>query len=360
VKKIFIAFTGPKIDQQEICRIEDGFECWNLRKFAFDEFAERIKSVIPPVNKNVLRNYRKDRDDDDFFGITESAFKKCSWGLLLTVVLKEDVLRTYGNGYPEILFLLNLYSAKFLYPVFHVTNLGIERSKHGKESSYGRDQAEIFKSIDFVRFFNRLLPQSIYGEFRRDRCERCDEEDWRLFVASLFFSELKKYDNSKDGLTWPREPADMATILESLFTAGDSTSEEIGYRLRKRMAVLIGFKFPSIENDIKELYKMRSNFIHGELFAQLCKGHKKRKNNAFPFSPPDFKLLYRQKEFVRLALLAYLNLAFAIKSGDFGRGVKPIDVLEKAIIDLELRQKVVSLTEEVFSLLPSDQITRAR
>ncbi len=63
-----------------------------------------------------------------------------------------------------------------------------------------------------------------------------------------------------------RESADMATILEALFTAGTGENTEIGYKLRKRVAAMLAFQFPSIEKEIKDLYKQRSAFVHGSFF----------------------------------------------------------------------------------------------
>lgn len=355
-KKIFIAFTGPKIKQRDIFRFEKGFECWNLDKFNLDNFIEKIKSVIPPVNKNVLRNYKKDVDDGDLFGVTEAMFKKCSWGLLLP----DKVPAALINGYAEIIFLLNLYSPNFLYPVFHVTDFGITRLRHSKDSLiyfHGQNQSKIFKSKKFVKLFKKLIPQSVYGTWQRDRCENWNKEDWRLFVASLLFSELKDYENSKEIITWQREAAEMITLWESLFTADDSTTEEIGYRLRKRIAALISFKFPDIEKDIKKLYRERSKFVHGSFFAEVGK-EARNKNSVSALPLPDFNFLYKHKEYVRFALLAYLNLALAIKAGKFEKLKGPIDILETSIIDLKLREKMVSLTKEVFSFLPIGQFKK--
>jgi len=352
-KKIFIAFTGQKIKQQKVFSIESGFECWNLEKFSIDEFVDKIKMVIPPINNNVLRNYKKDSDDKDIFGITEAEFKKCSWGLLLP----DNVPAALTDGYSEILFLLNLYAPNFLYPVFHATDFGLTKFSHKKNSLiyfHHQNQSKIFKSKKFVKFFKKLLPQSVYGTWQRDRCEKWDKEDWRLFVASLLYSELKDYENEKQSITWQREAADMMTILESLFTADDSTTEEIGYRLRKRIATLIGFKFSDLEKDIKTLYRERSKFVHGSFFAEVGKEAKKKDSvSALPL--PDFNFLYKHKEYVRFALLAYLNLSLSIKSKNFNEFKRSIDVLEAAVIDLKLRKKVIFLTKELFRLLPTNQ-----
>jgi len=255
------------------------------------------------------------------------------------------------------MFLLNLYSPNFLYPVFHATGFGIMRFRHGKDPFiyfHGQNQSKIFKGKKFVGFFKKLLPQSVYGTWQRDRCENWSKEDWRLFVASLLFSELKDYENSKESITWQREAADMMTILESLFTADDNTTEEIGYRLRKRIATLISFRFPDIEKDVKKLYRERSKFVHGSFFAEVGKEAKKKDSvSALPL--PDFHFLYKHKEYVRFALLAYFNLALAIKSRKFKGFQRTIDILEAAIIDLKLRKKVISLTKEVLNFLPASQ-----
>ena len=60
-KTIFLAFRGKSIEQDEkILEIQDGYECWDLKKFTLDQFIEEIKIKIPPVNSIVLRNYRSE------------------------------------------------------------------------------------------------------------------------------------------------------------------------------------------------------------------------------------------------------------------------------------------------------------
>lgn len=80
---------------------------------------------------------------------------------------------------------------------------------------------------------------------------------------------------------------------------------ENGYRLRKRLAVLLSHRLPSIEEDIKNLYAQRSAFVHGSFFRQFYKEIKV--GNALAELPqPPFNFLYQQKEHVRTALIAYL------------------------------------------------------
>ena len=357
-KKIFIAFTGPEIKQRnKIYRIADGYECWNLSKISIDDFIVSVKQKIPPKNNNVLGNYKLDSQDKrNLFGVTEDEYKKCSWGLLLP----DNVPGSLINSYAEILFLLNLYSSHFLYPTFYVSDLGIQQIIHKKSQMLyfqAQNQANIFKRKKFVTYFEKLLSQSVYGVWQRDRCKKWDKEEWRLFVASLLFQELKDYEFEKEAITWQREAADMITILECLFTAEDSINEEIGYRLRKRLAALIEFRFKDIEKDIKQLNRERSKFVHGAFFVNV--GKEAKKDNSVSALPlPNFEFLYMHKEYVRYSLVAYLNLAMQLKQskiiGTNSEIKRPLDLLEKSIIDLNLRNQISRQTKELFSLLPQE------
>jgi hypothetical protein len=350
-KKILLAFAGQPIEQSgTVFEIQDGYECWDLKKISFDDFVDLLKEKIPPLNDNVLRNYKLIEDSRDMYGISEEQYNKCSWALLIPENLDDEI----SSGYAEIIFLLNLYSPAFLYPLFCASDFGIERHSHGKAIltfSHYQNQSGILKTKNFVSFFRTLLPQSKYGTWQLDRIQKWNKEDWRLFVASLLFDGLKKYDNSKNSFGWQRESADMAAILESLFTAGDNQNEEIGYRLRKRIAVLLSWKFPTIEDEIKELYNQRSSFVHGSFFARIAKDSRHSYNNL-PIA--DFELLYRQRNYVRLALVAYLYLAQQIiqKPAEYKQNKIVIKVLEKAIIDVELREKLLKEVRELFSLMP--------
>lgn len=95
----------------------------------------------------------------------------------------------------------------------------------------------------------------------------------------------------------------MATLLETLFTAGDQQSEEIGYRLRKRVSVLMSWKFPEIESDLKGLYSDRSEFVHGGFYKKIIK--KMKKNERDPDTVPnieEFEDLLTEKYKVRMKI----------------------------------------------------------
>ena len=351
-KMIFLAFGGQPIQQRNrIAKIADGYECWNLKSFTLFEYVAALRLSIAPINNNVLTNYRLEEESQEIYGITDKQYAQCSWGLLIPDIV-EDVI---GSGYVETISLINLYSPHFLYPIFYASDFGISRVPYDWPSSYRpllpwQDQAKSFKNKAFVLFFKTLLPTSGYGAWQRYRCQNWKDEDWRLFTAMLLFSGLQSYDRGKSPFTWQRESADMATILEALFTAGDSRNEEVGYRLRKRIAVLIGFRFPEIEKKVKQLYESRSAFVHGSFFRRAGKQSRARDGNL-PL--PDFNLLYQHRQYVRCALVAYLNLARV-------KGIEPalapsdsvMSILEQAILDVDLRKKLTRETQRIFRLMP--------
>jgi hypothetical protein len=346
---IFLAFAGLDAAQNEdVFHIADGYECWNLRKFGLDDFIEALKKKIPPVNDNVLRYY-KAKSEPENIGVTDELFEKCSWGLLVPDSLEDAA----GNSYSETVFLMNLYSPTFLYPLFYASDFGMRPAidKLAMFFPSYQNQSLIFKTKEFVKFFKIMLSQSQYGTWASERAQRWNKEDWRLFVAGMLYSGLRDYDSGKNSFGWQRESADMATILESLFTAGDSQSEEIGYRLRKRIGALLSHRFASIEDDVKKLYSERSAFVHGSFFAQIAKDSK-RAYSGLP--SPDFGSLYQQKEYVRWALVAYMHLAevIRIQPESYGGLGTVIGMLEKAILDTELRKIAIQDVEEVLSLLP--------
>lgn len=87
---MFFAFTGDAIRQNgKVFEIQDGFECWNLKKIALNEFVDILKKKIPPVNDNVIHNYKIEEGDSNPFGITEKQYQNCSWGLLIPETLEE-------------------------------------------------------------------------------------------------------------------------------------------------------------------------------------------------------------------------------------------------------------------------------
>lgn len=114
--------------------------------------------------------------------------------------------------------------------------------------------------------------------------------------------------------------------------------------------MLVAFRQPGVEKEIKTLYKERSSFVHGSYFQALSKKFKiEDRIGRLPL--PPFSDLYRQKECVRQALVAYLYLHKIRCLTDEFKGFRTvIDILEEAIINLEVRDKVRRHVELILSL----------
>jgi hypothetical protein len=351
-KEILLAFTGPKIAQDTVVRrIANGYECWNFNRLGREEFISAAQKRIPPLNCNVLDNYGTEKAANSPFGLDDRSYEICSWGLLLPDIVPNSL----GYSVGDILFLLNLYSPRFLRPIFFLSDFGIQRPELDEDYRlffHDQNQAERFCRLEFVTFYRTLIEEAVYGTWQADRMAKWDGEDWRVFVASLLFAELRKGEHSKQVFTWQREAANMATILEALFTAKEKDTAEVGYRLRKRMAVLLSSWFPQIERSVKELYTQRSSFVHGTFFQDAKKQIKVKDGMARLPSPP-FAFLYQRKEEIRYALAVYLHLNRLRKNGAPGfKGYRSVlEILEKSIIDLDMRARVHSSAEEIVRLL---------
>lgn len=349
MKYIFIGFYGwdnpPMKQEEKVCKIDDDFECWNLRKFSAQEFIDEIKIKIPPINDNVLINYLN--NGSEINGINEEDYKRGLWGLLLP---NDNNLTEV-----EVVSLLSLFSPKFMEPAFYVTNMGI--IKFGKIRQVDIEPNdyqgyELFKTPEFVKFYNTMISQMKYFIWKRDVVLSWDDEDWRLFMATNFYNGLREYQKGKTAYTWQRESADMATLLETLFTAGDSQNEEIGYRLRKRASALIGWKINDIEKEIKELYQDRCDFVHGSYYKKIIKGMKSNKDdNAMP-PFPNFDKLYKSKEVIRIILVSYLYLSHVLRGREEFNKYSVQGILEESIINTDLREKIIEVIKPVVNLLP--------
>lgn|GEM_PF-1035817 len=354
-RTILIGFLGPDIKQDEkVFDIGQGYECWNLKKFTLDEFIDALKEKIPPINDNVLRNYKLTEKSIDIWGITEEDFSKCSWALFIPDCISDAVT----EGYSEALFLLNLFSPSFLYPFFYVEDMGITRPTINRRGSWmytsswhEQNQAHLFKTDNFVNFFKTLIEESGYGSWMLYRAQQWEKEDWRLFVACRFFSNLKDYDDGRDPFEWQRESAEMGATLESLFTSGDNTKDEIVYRLTKRISAIMSGIFPDIEKDIKDLYKQRSAFVHGDFFNQIAKESQHSFNNIPSI---DFDVLMKQREYVRWALTIYLFLFKKLKTepGNYPPVKNVLQLIEGSIIDTSLREKLLQDIDFIVQVLP--------
>lgn len=90
----------------------------------------------------------------------------------------------------------------------------------------------------------------------------------------------------------PRDSlVDLVISLESLYLKGES--QELGYKLRMRMTILLaeGFeKRKEIVDNVKKVYNLRGQIVHGE-------------NNPVI----DYKFLFKIREYVRKSLIIFLK-----------------------------------------------------
>lgn len=353
---IFIAFYGwedHKIKLAKYKKIGDKFEIWNLQKFKLEEFVENIKNKIPPVNQNVINNYLSEEKLENDYGIKEETFKKTLWGILCPV---KDKYYFDHSEFVKITFLLDLYLNNNLYPAFFVSHMGITKINKFKMIEVLPNDLQKYKLINknFITFYKEFIDTTKYIIWNRDEILKWNEEDWRLYIATNFYNDLKKY-KSKNIFNWQKESADMCILLETLLTAGDSSTEEIGYRLRKRVSVLMNWIFVDIEEEIKKLYKERSNFIHGSHYKNIIKEMRKNPyDKALPVGP-NFKELEKIKDYIRHIFIFYLYLN---KEKDnniiLNKYLSVKDILEDSILNTTIRKEIIKIIKKISKILPKE------
>jgi hypothetical protein len=353
---LFFAFMGAGINQIQPLKTGGGFEVWRMQK-KLDDFIEEVRKKIPPVNDNALGNYHIGHPVTKFAQneIDEEYFSNVSWGLLIPCSMEL--------GKNVVMSIVDLFSTRFLYPLFVVDDMSIEKMKTKRElwmSLVTQTQQEVFKNEYFSRFYIFLEPMATYVNLEESKRKSWDKEDWRLVAAWHTFCELRDYDDGKNIIGWQREASEITVILESLLTAEDATQNEVGYRLRKRAATLVGDFFPEIEKNIKKLYDKRCSFVHGSFFAEAAKQAKKSED-GFPLPDmAEFDFLESQIEVARFVLVACLILSEATRANKFDGYTKYMDVLEDSIINVDMRRRVNELVNPVLSLMPKIQPIQGR
>lgn len=350
MKKIFIAFAGSEIEQIDKIRIiKKNYECWNLKKFKYEDFISTIQKAIQPTNKNVKRHY--EMSDQSPFYFNQNYFSKSSWGLILPDIISDCAIDSCADATS----LINLYSSSFLHPIFYVSSIGIITLPHILKKicqkyealaiNHEQNQAKFFNK-DFYKYFKTLAPQGCYTTWYHDRSIKWTEEEWQLCMANMMFERLQKFDFGRDCFLWQAESRDIATILESLLS-DKKDHGEIGYKLRKRSAVLISYAIPNIEKDVKDLYNQRSDFVHGSFFTEIYKNTKK----TFSSLPtPDLSFLNKQRKNVRYIIVSYLYLGLLIKKRKLPHA-KILDNIEEAVTDVKLRSFMQKETKKIINLL---------
>ncbi|MBI2635738.1 hypothetical protein HYW84_00215 [Candidatus Peregrinibacteria bacterium] len=364
--KIFIAFAGKKSSETEITlRLSPTIEYWNLQNIDFDTFVDLVKKAIHPVHDNITDDrYAQDTWKCDVKQLYQN---EASFGLLLPTPATD---RNYGY-HDAALHALNLFSPAFLYPIFHVDDLGCSATPHLHTSrEYGqtvRDQPDVskhFRTENFVKYYEKTFGSLDYFGRNRDLGKTWMPNDWRLCWMHTLYGDLRGYQNTaKIQGTFLKECVDLCVILEALFFDEKAEKETpmlrallhclfgkrqgIGSKLKQRTAVLVGSFRSGIPNTIYDLYDLRCKYVHGEIF---------RKMKGFDDGSPtgkDFDFLEKATSYVRYLLIAYTFLY--VQRQDIGvKNDEIVPLLDAAILDCTLRKKIQEKSQEILSLLPTN------
>lgn len=348
-EKIFIAFggNGAPMQQDERHSMAEGYECWNLTKIPFDTFIEYVKKEIPPVNASITdENYKTDIWGSD---IGKIYMDQAKWGLLLPTPTGQ-----YSRYGYEVIHALHLFSPTFLYPLFHVADMGCWATPHSEMArEYGQnyqlfmlgqsDQSHFFRTKNFVDYYQKMFDALDYYGHDRSREDSWDQNDWQLCWVHSLFADLRRYQNTgkKQGF-FLRECVDLCVILESL---NNKKEDGIKYKLKKRISALLLPFLPDTEDTIDKLYDLRSEYIHGNIFRKM-KGF----DDGSP-SSEDFNFLEKCTAYVRYFLVAYTYLFLHRSSFSFSEQ-RVMSWLESAILDCNLRAEIQRKAHEILHLLP--------
>lgn len=364
--KIFLGFGGTEIQQTEKrFVVGHSIECWNLKKMGFLEFVNEIKSAIPPVNGNIkdkdyLRGYMGKAD-------MPKVYERCSWGLLLPHSEDHD-----WTDDAQILFILNLYSPQFLFPLFNAGDMGLEDltrdlPKYLIEPDHTQNQSDIFRKTKFAHFYNKMLPQCSLYSHHTDKTGKWTSEQTLIGMACFLFDDLKKYSHGKNPYTYHREYLDLCVILEMLLMNEDERWKK--KRIANRSYILINKKCPKARSIFTDIYNERSQFVHGKTFKAIKRFSMEKvySDATIKYNKKHFELTEKSTTCVRYLLTAYIYLhrkkrlkGSSVKPGvnmlliEEAAGSKflPKNVPNRKAGDLLLKKKIRIITNEVLSLMP--------
>lgn len=349
-QKIFLAFPGYQVTlKQKIKKIDD-FEFWNLEKITDDEFISLIQKKIRPINKNVKKNYFSTNSEQDF----RESYKNSTWGILL-----PNYTKNYLDGRYESLFAINLFSDLNLPVMFYVQRMGVTVEKrnmliHQKAQFHSEDKK--FLNKKFTKFYNLIFPSLIGIRWQAYEVARWSREDWRMHVSCLLFNELKKYQRSKQVMTWQSECADIVSFYEALLSTKPNDNGK--YKICQRIEVLLGryYKkdFSKIKSGLSSLFDYRNDFVHGSFFDRLKKATKTYPDNSNMAQLPmvDFNFLETQSKTAKQTLIVFLYLKQVFKNRKLLSNSQIIpEMIHAGIMDVKTRNKIQDLADEILKLI---------
>lgn len=364
--KIFLAFGGMEIQQVEKrFIIKESFECWNLKKMGFLEFVNELKSEIPPINGNI-------KDKNYLRGVIGKAdmpkiYDRCSWGLLLPHLEDRD-----WTDDSQILFILNLYSPEFLFPLFKADDMGLDDltrdlSKYYIEPNHTQNQSDIFKSSAFPEFYKKLLPQCALFSHHTDKTGKWTNEQMLIGMACFLFNDLRKYSSGKNPYTYHREYLDLCVILEMLLMKEDENWKK--KRIANRSYILINNKSSNVRSILTDVYHERSEFVHGKTFKAIKRYSMEKvySDATIKYNKRHFDLTKKATNCVRHLLTAYIYLHrkkrlknslvpsrtnMLLIEDAAGSMFLPKKVKSRTKGNSALKKRLLTMTNEILSLMP--------
>lgn len=247
--RVLVAFSGKLDIDFPIIKKDKSVEYWNIKKMPKKDLSDKISELFP--------SYEIINDTLEF--------KDISWGMLINsgsyLLSHSDIsiiIALFTGIFPQISFILANYG-------FHDVTMGDGRIL-GNQNNIA---LQVLIGSKFGLFVDKYLSLISEYQYNPSTIYKWSIEKKRIFLALMQFEKLKRY-KAKSLFLWAQEYSDIATILETVLAnekGADIT--DINYRLRKRCGILLVDKFPKCEELLKEMYKLRSSFVHGGIFNRL-------------------------------------------------------------------------------------------
>lgn len=355
--KIFIAFWGRPTENANLTKknqIASNFIIYNLQLYSKKELQEEV------LSQKINLPHLEDRLNIEWFDKKDPHV--CRW-LIVDMGLLGD--------FNQYIFLLELFFDHFFNPLFYIGRLWYQECKQKNTLSMWDDNFSTHADSKLLDFLSLFQHQFKYTRWNfpeiTDRVNNKDIEKFRLLSCVSMYRQLKKkYSYSKDMFFWLWEMSDIAIILEWLFTKKTET-EGIGWMLRKRIHALIWNDIPDIEEEIKYLYRYRSNYVHGNLYADIIKSFDYSKDVWFvqPTMPKYkawklqvnwewenmFELSRRYMSILRRILIYYLYLDSIFSETRKAKYKNIIELLDKSLFDTDLKLQIETRLAEMKNLI---------
>jgi hypothetical protein len=348
--KIFLAFADYSSHNKSAIKKIGNLEFFNLTKIGEEDFFRLMKKRFNFPNKKVVSNFKKSNDYKFF----QKIYGQSAWGMMVPYDSKKDDIASIYT--PTLI--VHLYTAKPLITTFIVADYGPwlltrELRIHQRGQFHSEDKSLLSKK--FIKFYKEILPAVHGTDWEACRVTKWDKEDWRMHLAIIFFKQLADYYNKKPVTTWPKECADIVTLIETLFSVDES---DYGKRaMMQRIEIVLrkfyGKKFLETRKDLNELFNYRNKFTHGRYFLKLKKSTTAYPDNDKMAQLPsvDMRLLSDLEIITRDIILVYLYLLKTFNRLLNKRGITLSGLIQETVMDIKLRKRIDIFSEKILRLV---------